>query len=49
MITSYSKDYSRAKGIVMYDVNPGTYYLMDMEKPNITTREDIGQKPHMIL
>ena len=27
MITSYSKDYSRAVGIVMADVNPGTYYL----------------------
>ena len=32
MITSYSKDYSRAVGIVMADVNPGTYYLMDMER-----------------
>ena len=36
MITSYSKDYSRAVGIVMADVNPGTYYLMDMEKNQIS-------------
>lgn len=35
-ITSYSKDYSRAVGIVMADVNPGTYYLMDMEKNQIS-------------
>ena len=36
MITSHSKDYSRAVGIVMADVNPGTYYLMDMEKNQIS-------------
>ena len=36
MITSYSKDYSRAVGIVMADVNPGTYYPMDMEKNQIS-------------
>ena len=36
MITSYSKDYSRAVGIVRADVNPGTYYLMDMEKNQIS-------------
>ena len=35
-ITSHSKDYSRAVGIVMADVNPGTYYLMDMEKNQIS-------------
>jgi len=35
-ITSYSKDYSRAIAIVMADVNPGTYYLMDMEKNQIS-------------
>ncbi|GIR86677.1 MAG: hypothetical protein CM15mP86_01360 [Gammaproteobacteria bacterium] len=39
MITSYSKDYSRAVGIVMADVNPGTYYLMDMEKNQISPRQ----------
>ena len=36
LITSHSKDYSRAIAIVRADVNPGTYYLMDMEKNQIS-------------
>jgi len=34
-ITSFSRDYSRAVGVVTADVNPGTFYLIDIEKNQI--------------
>ena len=34
-ITSFSKDYSRAVGVTTADVNPGTFYLLDIEKNQI--------------